>query len=123
MTRSLFVGYTIGMSSSFEWYGDKYIKKVNTATIVSLTRSINIVDTDAKLNVPVDTGILRGSLESDVDYSSLIATESTNVEYSPNVEFGTIRQKAQPYLRPALADNTRKIKEIFSKEVGKAVGK
>lgn len=27
----------------------------------------------------------------------------TNVDYGPHVEFGTIRQNAQPFLRPALA--------------------
>lgn len=38
----------------------------------------------------------------------------TNVEYSVYVEFGTSRQAAQPYLRPAVESAQRKSERIFS---------
>jgi hypothetical protein len=38
----------------------------------------------------------------------------TNVEYSAFVEFGTSSQKAQPYLRPALAKVKRNMGRIVS---------
>ena len=32
----------------------------------------------------------------------LLGIVGTNVAYAPHVEFGTVRQSAQPFLRPAL---------------------
>ena len=49
--------------------------------------------------VPVDTGNLRDSLTLDEDGGS--ATVSTDVPYALAVEFGSARQAAQPYMRPA----------------------
>lgn len=56
--------------------------------------------------VPVDTGRLKGSIGH--TYSEDEQTEyiGTNVEYAPYVEFGTSRQRAQPYLKPAVANHT-----------------
>ncbi len=106
---------------TLDWFGDKYTKQVNTATIKALTRSINLVDASAKLTVPVDEGILKGSLVKDVDESKLKATESTTQEYAPFVEFGTKHQKDQPFMRPALFDNLDNINRIFIEEEKKAI--
>ncbi|MDQ5839969.1 MAG: hypothetical protein M3537_02200, partial [Chloroflexota bacterium] len=70
---------------------------------------------EAKLFCPVDTGRLRSSLSGGLpdgvgpggmkDDDSIQGPGiiiGTNVNYSPDVEFGTRRQRAQPYLRPAL---------------------
>jgi len=36
------------------------------------------------------------------------------MEYAPYVELGTEKQRAQPFLRPALFDNEENIKRIFN---------
>lgn len=36
----------------------------------------------------------------------------TNVEYAQNVEFGTSKQKPQPYLKPAVTDHIDKYRRI-----------
>ena len=36
----------------------------------------------------------------------------TNVEYAPHVEFGTSKQKAQPYLKPAVTNHVDEYKKI-----------
>jgi len=49
---------------------------------------------------PVDTGRLRASIRIEIKHNEVII--SANTEYAGYVEFGTIHQRAQPYLRPAI---------------------
>lgn len=53
----------------------------------ALTKCALLVEADAKLNCPVDTGSLRSSITHNVykDYAEV----GTNYEYAPYVEFGT----------------------------------
>lgn len=71
-----------------------------------LTRRAVQVERDAKQLCPVDTGRLRASIARvlDRDPDGLVAIIGTNVEYAPYVELGTSTQQAQPFLRPALAN-------------------
>lgn len=63
------------------------------------------VERTAKRLAPVDTGRLRSSINTAlaVDSRGLFARIGTNVDYALYVELGTLKQPAQPYLRPALA--------------------
>ena len=101
----------------------------------------------AKMKCTVDTGLLRNSITHALDGESTAITEytddaekqkgsysgnapkesggkrvvyiGTNVEYAPYVEFGTSKQKAQPYLKPAVTnhiDEYRKIVKSTLKE-------
>ena len=66
----------------------------------------------AKMLCPVDTGNLRNSITHErggEDYEII----GTNVEYAAYVEMGTSRQKAQPYLKPAVEDHVQEYKDIF----------
>lgn len=77
------------------------------------------VEADAKDSCPVDTGRLRSSITTDgprvISGEEITAKVGTNVEYAPFVEFGTKRQKAQPYLYPALAKNRPQLSVDISK--------
>lgn len=55
---------------------------------------------------PVQTGRLRASITHvpGRDGKGYYVDVGSNVEYAPFVEFGTSKQPAQPYLRPALAE-------------------
>lgn len=53
----------------------------------------------AKMLCPVDTGNLSDRITHDKDNDS--AYVGTNVDYAPYVEFGTVKMRAQPYLKPA----------------------
>jgi HK97 gp10 family phage protein len=94
----------------------------------------------AKMKCTVDTGFLRNSITHALDgeataiteytddpeeqsgsYSGEVPKESgskrvvyigTNVEYAPYVEYGTSKQKAQPFLKPAVTDHIGKYKKI-----------
>lgn len=109
-----------------KWYGDSVIKNVNAGTIKALIRATNLVQADAKLLAPVDTGDLRGSIVKAVDNSSFTGTVSTNKEYASYVEFGlrtNPNYPVQPYMRPALNDNKKNITKIFIEEENKAIDK
>lgn len=96
-----------------------------------LMQACLIVENEAKRMAPVDTGVLRNSIRSEVSTSGSIGGEGvvgTNEEYAPYVELGTglyatngdgrqtpwsyqdddgnwhttIGQHPQPFLRPAL---------------------
>src|SRR5688500_8616114 len=64
------------------------------------------IEAKAKQLAPVDTGLLRNSLQTRVD-GPLKATVGTNVEYASHQEFGTRHQKGKPFLTPA-ADEQKK---------------
>lgn len=95
----------------------------------------------AKKLCPVDTGNLRNSITHQVDEEELEAYIGTNSEYAAYVELGTGKyypggrptpwvyqdakgnwhlthgQRAQPYLKPAVADNAQTYKKIIEDEL------
>ena len=66
----------------------------------------------AKLKCPVDTGRLRNSITHATVKREKAVYIGTNVEYAPYVEMGTVKQKAQPYLAPAVTEHVPEYKEI-----------
>jgi HK97 gp10 family phage protein len=73
-----------------------------------LEAGARIVETHAKLVAPVDTGFLRNSIQVD-SVTPVEAIIAPHTEYAEFVEFGTSRQAAQPYMRPALDEHEREI--------------
>lgn len=89
------------------------------------------IERDAKMNCPVDKGLLRESITHRVDVDTLTGVVGTSVEYAPYVEYGTgiyaeggvgrqdrwsyqtpdgkwhstVGQRPQPFLYPALLQN------------------
>lgn len=64
---------------------------------------------------PVDTGRLRASIDYVTDDTSMTVGAAT--EYAAKVELGGVKQRAQPYIKPAIADHVseyeRAIKEAL----------
>lgn len=58
---------------------------------------------------PVDLGTLRGSigLTTGRDGRGLYVDVGTDLEYAPPVEYGTRHMRAQPFVRPGLAEAVR----------------
>lgn len=69
----------------------------------------------AKRLAPVDTGRLRNSITHEVSGDTVYI--GSNVEYAPYVEMGTTRTRAQPYLQPAVQNNTSAYKRIIESEL------
>lgn len=74
-----------------------------------------MAERNAKIACPVDTGRLRNSISHTHDKNTSYV--GTNVEYAPYVEMGTTNTKAQPYLKPAIADHIQEYKGIVEQEL------
>lgn len=118
-------------------------RQIKDAIIRGLERCGMQGESYAKDLVPVDTGNLRNSITHKVDTSEPAAYIGTNNEYAAYVELGTGEyaeggggrptpwvyqddkgnwhhtsgQRAQPYLRPALADHKKTYKNILDDEL------
>lgn len=82
-----------------------HLAKMEVETEDDLMRVGFSVQSHARKLCPVDTGRLRSSIivTKGNDGGGFYVEIGTNVEYAAFVEFGTMYQKAQPFLVPAVA--------------------
>lgn len=86
-----------------------------------IERAAQLVLASAKFNCPVDTGALRNSIKAEITGTSFEV--GTDLYYAKFVEFGTVKQRPQPYLYPAIAENRKRIIEIVQEEIRKELSK
>jgi len=102
---------------------NRRLKKLSVSVPNELKKALQLsgvlVEGVAKRKSPVDTGRLRGSINSRVESGEAII--GTNVNYAPFVELGTWKMRAQPFLRPALKESKNKIMKIFEGLVKKKI--
>ena len=95
--------------------GTPYLKAMSKATLV--------VQRDARINAPVDTGRLRASITPEVraQGATLLGVVGTNVVYAAKVEVpGPVRRSGRrPYLQPALTENADAVFRILGDAVGR----
>ena len=104
----------------------KASKEMKAIIATELIKGALVVEKDAKKKCPVLTDRLRSSLthsEPREIKKKLIAKVGTITDYAPYVEHGTSRQRAQPYLGPALKKNKRQIHNRITKAIKKYTGK
>lgn len=106
------------MSYSYKDNTDEVLKGLSDAVERALTRIGLAAEGYAKKECPVDTGNLRNSITNEVRQSEKAVHIGTNVEYAAYVELGTVRTKAQPYLRPAATEHSAVYKRILEEEMG-----
>ena len=82
-----------------------------------------LVEREAKIRAPVDTGRLRASITPSVTQNPLQGVVGSNVFYAPYQELGTGRLRPKRYLQGALEANLEKIKALFEKVMGRIVNK
>lgn len=95
---------------------DRFYRLLDKTKEEMLEDAGKFVEGKARILVPVDTGNLKGSLDNRMKNAYTVQI-GTDVEYSTDVEFGTSKQSAQPYLLPAYEMNKEKIKERMRKRV------
>ena len=105
------------------------IQKIRSATKSAieeaLITSALIVERDAKINAPVDTGRLRASLSHTTENfgtDNPSVTIGTNTVYAAAQEFGTSKIPARPFLFPAFNNNKQKILKELAKAIKKGAG-
>lgn len=112
----------MGVSYKWEGYNDwiksekEWQEKVLEMTFAEVERMALRIERDAKLLVPVDTGVLRHSIGTEINNNPFsISTEvGTDIEYSEAVEFGTYKQSPQPYLIPSFDRNVGTLEKTIS---------
>ena len=135
------------MATTFEIKVDN-IDRVRTELAQQAVKALEecglIAEGYAKGLCPVDTGNLRNSVTHKVDTEELICYIGSSVKYAPYVEFGTgvnydqggrktpwvyqdakgrwhrtSGQKAQPFIRPAVADHIPEYERIIKEGLEK----
>ncbi len=121
---------------------DKVLEELQAAALRALEKCGMTAEGYAKRLTPVDTGNLRNSITHKVDESDLTVYIGTNNEYAAYVELGTGKyaesggrptpwvyqddkgnwhhthgQRAQPYLKPAVADHNQEYRSIIEDEL------
>ena len=83
-----------------------------------------LVQRDAKINAPVDTGRLRASITPEVRPfgDTIQGVVGSNVEYAPYQELGTKHMEGRFYLRRALEQNAERIYRLLNSTVGRIIG-
>lgn len=102
----------------------KYEKRANAINAKKLIDlSTAILERQTKPITPKDTGRLQNSLQPSSSGNAQAAEGklTTNVEYAPYVEYGTSRQKAQPFLHTGARLAKPKIDSMAIEEIRKAM--
>ena len=105
------------MSVTIQDHSAEVSADIKSALLRGLETCGLVAEGYAKKLAPVDTGNLRNSITHDVDDGESAAYIGTNVEYAPYVCLGTIHMKAQPFLKPAVADHANTYRKIIEKEL------
>jgi len=101
-----------GVTRAIAFDADAFLRSLKTAvakmqvdTEDDLVRVGLRVQGTARALCPVDTGRLRSSIvmRKGRDGKGFYVEVGTSVKYAPYVEFGTSKQRAQPFLTPAVA--------------------
>ena len=131
------------MKIEFTDNSQRILQEFESAAIRALERCGNQAEGYAKDLAPVDTGNLRNGISHLVDSEELVAYVGTDVEYAPYVELGTGKyaeggggrptpwtyqddngvwhwtagNRAQPFLKPAVADHAQTYRNIIKDEM------
>lgn len=124
----------MALTVKIEDHSDEVLEELDEKTLAALEACGLAAERFAKDICPWVTGRLRGSIShatqkshgsgqepaTPEDYEPQGVPEKgsvyigTNVEYAPFVELGSSRRKdPKPFLKPAIANNTGKYKQIF----------
>ena len=92
------------------------IKNIKVALSDGLVDAADVLERKAKSNAPKDSGELANSIDS-APMGDLKRRVGSDVEHAPYVEFGTINQAAQPFLRPAIKQSKDKMLRQFRRKI------
>lgn len=98
---------------------DRFVNKADRNLAFKMTQVVRKVAADAKRLAPVRTGYLRKNITHTVSRKRtfVVGIIRSNARYSIFQEFGTTRNSAHPFLRPAFTQNI----DYIQSELGKAV--
>lgn len=116
--------------------------RISPAVRASVEAAGKLIEDEAKLLCPVDTGALQASITTEVTEGDRTVTASVGprgIGYAAFVEYGTgergaasegagagpygntAGQAAQPFMRPAIDGSREAVKELFRSQISLAV--
>lgn len=94
------------------------LRLVSTTTLpkvrAAVRKTLFDIEQDAKATAPVDTGNLRNSISTEVEYGGMGGEVGPTAEYGIYVELGTSRMGAQPYLGPAFDRRAPQLSRVLA---------
>ena len=105
------------MSCTYKDNSKEISEDIKAALLRGLETCGLVAEGYAKKLAPVDTGNLRNSITHEVDDGDPAAYIGTKLKYAPYDCLGTIHMKAQPFLKPAVADHSNVFRKIFENEM------
>ena len=108
---------------SFENHLSEVLAALKAGRQQTLNNIGTFVTAEAKLRAAVDTGNMRRNTTYDVPSDDEVDLGVTpDAPYGIDVEKGTSKQKAQPFLEPAVMDNIDKLKDITGQNISAHMG-
>lgn len=102
----------------------------NAATVLSQAAEAGgkIALAEARRRCPVRSGRLRASLSLKLGKKTALKANVRVVHgrkeyYGTFVELGTKKSPAQPFMRPAVDENKKRIADAITEEIGRAIGR
>jgi HK97 gp10 family phage protein len=96
---------------------------VQALALRTVTRTAHAIEADGKTFAPVDTGFLRNSITTDIEYGVGTATAHVGptASYGAYVEFGTYRAAPHAYMGPALDRHSGEFEDAMADLVGRSL--
>jgi HK97 gp10 family phage protein len=102
-----------------KWKGKEYARRVKEAKKTALEAAAIFIEGEMIARCPVDTGYLRSTIGHKIKPKE--AQVGPGAEYAKHVEFGTVKSAEQPFVRPALDENKRRIKKVYKEVLRKSI--
>jgi len=103
------------MSVQFENNTREFLRLFEQKQIEALEQIAVAGDSWVMPLIPVDTGNLRGNQSFEINEGEKEVVFYNNTEYAPYQELGTSKMSAQPFLRPGIEGNIKKIQQIVAR--------
>ncbi|MDX8367856.1 HK97 gp10 family phage protein [Cytobacillus sp. IB215665] len=102
----------MGFKKTVHRTAEEEIQRLMQKREQAVEQGVIIIEADAKLNCPVDTGALKRSITHSVESNK----NKTTGKVGSNVEYAYWAEQKKPYLEPAVDQNVESVKRMF-KEV------
>lgn len=103
------------------WRQKAALAEISGELVAGMDRGCAFAADRARAEVPVRTGLTREDIAYTVDVDGLeivgkvgVRTGKAHAWYAAFIEFGTSKMAAQPFLRPAVLNNKRRIVKLIA---------
>ena len=109
-----------GVKETQDWL-HKIAEQVHDDVVGAIRQTTSEIEQTALRLVPVDTGRLKRSISKEIRHQGMIGRVKAETPYAPSVEYGSVRQPEQPFLRPAFERHAPSLRRNISKIIDNAI--